>query len=545
VNCLKSALMIIVILLPSVAIAASGDLQIKCDPSAEIFIDGKHVGTTNKFDGGLFVENLLPGTHKIMAKMSGYYDVKTDVEIVAYKTAYIKVVFEGVKEKIKRFAPEEGPTVTLAGNLELRSAPVGASIFVDGHYKGDSDLLINNTKSGKRNVKFQKGDMVLEGSYIVPVNKTLKLKAHFKKMELINISEIEAMEIGSEGLGSERQIEEAIQIESISKKEEERVNFIAGIFDGVGMLEINLLPSSEGCHIQEKFGFWLYVKDRTNIISHTSLKPFFEYYGNAESKQILHTETREAPTGIVESRTDQFLLKPGMYKMQDYWSRFYAPEIEVAGGNKLKYEMLYNCNVGKFEFSVSNRPISIKELSDFVYKSFLKDNKYEEIRSKLDTLTKRYTVDLGISLDKIKITGNNYSEDINLPKELVAAFNLAYDKVNINMHSINSNRSIGQSSFVAKVTAGDRSLTRKIVDWDYESQKSFKFTIPETYSGLLTNNPTLEILISCANYANLKFEKNVQIVLLPDFEFEQGGIYYAGDYYDELITKLSEYNKNY
>jgi len=212
-------IMLIILILPIKAIAGTGDVQVLCEPGVAIFVDGKYWGVTTADEAGLFIEGLSPGAHSIKAEKRGFQTYADTVIVRNFETTPIKVSFRELKEKIERLAPEEENTVAKVGIVELRSAPFGAEVYVDGMTKGKCDIKISNVNIGEHRIKFVWNGKVLEDRFIINEGEKLKLKAHFKKSKIINVSEIEKKEKAEK----ERKEELARQAE----KEREKAKKIA------------------------------------------------------------------------------------------------------------------------------------------------------------------------------------------------------------------------------------------------------------------------------------------------------------------------------
>lgn len=194
-NFRRTLLVVILLLIPIHSFAGSGDLQVTCEPNVRIFIDGNLKGVTNEYDNGLFIEGLTPGRHTLKAVKSKYMPVVETVMIKEYKAVEVKINFKEFREEVIELKPEVKETIAKVGILELRSVPMGATVFVDGEKKpGSTDMQITNVKIGKHKIDFQRENQNLVGIFNLNENETLKLKAHFKKGKIINISEIEKFE---------------------------------------------------------------------------------------------------------------------------------------------------------------------------------------------------------------------------------------------------------------------------------------------------------------------------------------------------------------
>jgi len=173
--------------------AGTGDLQVYSEQGFEIYIDDVLAGTTNGFDRGLFVEGLESGSHTLRAEKAGFEPVLKKFNITGYRSWVITID----PDEVRQTGDREESTLP-AGAFGLRSAPMGAAVYIDGVYKGQTDLLVEGVRTGNRKVRFERDGSVVEGEFSVTQEETLKLKAHFREMTIINISTLE-----QEGMGRE------------------------------------------------------------------------------------------------------------------------------------------------------------------------------------------------------------------------------------------------------------------------------------------------------------------------------------------------------
>ena len=90
-------------------------------PGATIYLDNTLL--TKKSNG--LIMNIQEGTHTIKLTLPGYYDFEKMIDVYPYGTTYIEHTFEK-KEN----------------SLRIVSNPKGAEIFIDGIYKGKTDLSL-------------------------------------------------------------------------------------------------------------------------------------------------------------------------------------------------------------------------------------------------------------------------------------------------------------------------------------------------------------------------------------------------------------------
>jgi len=99
-----------------------GYLDIKSEPSGgAVYVDGSYYG-----NAPMVVGNLWPGTHNLVVKKPGYYDITDTFPITAGSTWYYNAVFNPYPAK-----PEYG-------SLQIDSNPGGAAVYLDNTYKGNT-----------------------------------------------------------------------------------------------------------------------------------------------------------------------------------------------------------------------------------------------------------------------------------------------------------------------------------------------------------------------------------------------------------------------
>lgn len=161
--------------------APTGDLQIFSSPDISIFIDEKYIGTTNIKQRGLFVSGLQVGGHSLTAIKNLHQTKMLHFNINQSQTTKLK--FELKFEHQAK-----------TSNLSLRSAPVGAKVFIDNKFKGETDLFLKGVLVGNYEIKFEMDEDVLKGVYKLSENEELKLLADFRKGNIDNINLVEKAE---------------------------------------------------------------------------------------------------------------------------------------------------------------------------------------------------------------------------------------------------------------------------------------------------------------------------------------------------------------
>jgi len=174
------------------ASAATGDLQVTCEPGVRIFIDNVFKGVSKESEGGLFISDLTPGPHSVKVIKKGFDPYEEPVVIKEFEAVEVVVKFAGTPEKVIPLSPlpESSEVTAPVGTLVLRSAPRGAFVFIDGEKKsGKTDMRIENIRAGQHKISFQRDSQDVFGTFVIEPDKTLELKADLKNGVIINISE--------------------------------------------------------------------------------------------------------------------------------------------------------------------------------------------------------------------------------------------------------------------------------------------------------------------------------------------------------------------
>ncbi len=179
--------------------AGTGDLQVTCESGVRIFIDDDFMGVSKGSEGGLFISDLTPGAHTLKVIKKGFDAYKGEVVIKEFEAVEVKIKFTKIAEKIIQVSPESGEAAAQVGVLELRSAPMGAAVFVDGEKKsGKTDMRIENIGVGQHTISFTREGQNLSGEFIIVPDGPLVLKADFKNGVISNISELKKNELEKE-----------------------------------------------------------------------------------------------------------------------------------------------------------------------------------------------------------------------------------------------------------------------------------------------------------------------------------------------------------
>ena len=111
-----------------------GFIRVDSNPSgAKVYLDGIYKGETP-----LFLSKVAEGTHTIKLTKQHYNDVTRTVSVSIGKTTH---VYE---------------TLTGYGSISISSSPSGASVYLDGYYKGVTPLFLSKVIEGSHTIKLVK-----------------------------------------------------------------------------------------------------------------------------------------------------------------------------------------------------------------------------------------------------------------------------------------------------------------------------------------------------------------------------------------------------
>lgn len=107
----------------------TGSLLIGAVPgNAEVVIDGVSYGGADHL-----IEALRPGSHQLLLKVEGYQQYQTDITITAGRTLSVNATLDPLLQR---------------GSLNVTSVPPGASVMVDGVYRGLTPLVVDELSAG-------------------------------------------------------------------------------------------------------------------------------------------------------------------------------------------------------------------------------------------------------------------------------------------------------------------------------------------------------------------------------------------------------------
>lgn len=161
----KQAILILLLAFTYTAISQNSYIQLVCEPHVSVSLDGTEKGVTTKEVGGIILEGLTPGTHKVSLKKKGFIEqlgmvnLKDGEVYTYYSSPFIP------KVSIAQVGPEgsvgmlaEKPEEVKTGNLKVQSIPI--EIFVKISELGVESEKVNdqwfaaNVQKGKYAVEY-------------------------------------------------------------------------------------------------------------------------------------------------------------------------------------------------------------------------------------------------------------------------------------------------------------------------------------------------------------------------------------------------------
>jgi len=129
------------------AIPATGFLYVSSTPSgASIYVDGIYKGVTP-----LEYSEISAGSHQVKITRSGYYDHTQTTSVTVGKTTPVSATLLSIPPTSNDILP-----IPTTGSLDVRSSPSGASIYIDGVYKGVTPKVISGLSAGSHQAKVTK-----------------------------------------------------------------------------------------------------------------------------------------------------------------------------------------------------------------------------------------------------------------------------------------------------------------------------------------------------------------------------------------------------
>jgi len=178
-----------------------GSLRIMVEPDdTEVYVDGYYAGEVDSFDGIFQRLHVRPGRHELALKRAGFRTHRVRLYAPAGGTLQIRYRMErgtgvdptegviGVPESAgsddpqppqarrdEAPAPEEAPSATRGGELNLIVKPADAAVYVDGVFRGNADDVAGlDVTPGKHRVEVVRpGYVTFERDVVVGPGQTV------------------------------------------------------------------------------------------------------------------------------------------------------------------------------------------------------------------------------------------------------------------------------------------------------------------------------------------------------------------------------------
>lgn len=111
----------------------------KIEKAAGIWVDGQYLGYLSELKGSKRIM-LLPGRHQLTARMTGYLDFETEIEVAAGEKREVRVA---MRENLTASYPDPDEMA----KVKLHVEPSRAAVFVNDRYVGHVDQFRGFRKS--------------------------------------------------------------------------------------------------------------------------------------------------------------------------------------------------------------------------------------------------------------------------------------------------------------------------------------------------------------------------------------------------------------
>lgn len=165
---------------PTIAPSGTGTLSVTSSPrGASVSLDGAYKGVTP-----VIITGVLSGTHQITVTSPGYQDYSTGVSVTAGQMASVVASLKdqtgstSTSLTTPTTAPTKAPPGTETGTLSVTTTPGGATVSLDGTYRGLSPLTLTGVSDGSHELKISKtGYQDFHTSVMVTGGKTTTVSA--------------------------------------------------------------------------------------------------------------------------------------------------------------------------------------------------------------------------------------------------------------------------------------------------------------------------------------------------------------------------------
>ncbi len=186
----------------------AADIQIRCEPGLEVFVDGELVGVSTAEDNGLHVADIAEGAHLVRIEKEGF---RAQTFTVDMRDTDLQVEV-GAFQPLPQRAPEETPTPRAvdpaagAGSLMILTAPQSCVVMLDGkpHAKDVPRLKLDDVAAGEHAIAFSApGQPRISGKLTVEAGQEITIRAN------LNLGEIKVVRNGETEVVKDREVDVA------------------------------------------------------------------------------------------------------------------------------------------------------------------------------------------------------------------------------------------------------------------------------------------------------------------------------------------------
>jgi len=158
-----------------------GHIQIKCEPGAQIFLDGNNMGSTRSDVGGLILQDVPSGKHTLKAGKEGYQSLEADIDLAGEQVLiYEFKSFIPTFETYEEGEESESTTVVKTGKIIIQTLPVECSISIPS-------LSVESLQKTKDKRIFDKVPAGIYEIELVSLEKKVKYNLHVKEDDTVRL----------------------------------------------------------------------------------------------------------------------------------------------------------------------------------------------------------------------------------------------------------------------------------------------------------------------------------------------------------------------
>ena len=166
---------------------AVGHVQIKCEPEVQIFLDGNFAGKTRADMGGLILENIPSGKHRLKAVKEGFQPLEKDIflsegqvymhEFKAFPSQV--ATYEEGQESQSRESPKTGKIIIQS--LPMECAISIPALNVQGMQKKKDRRILDKVPAGEYQMEFSALNKTLPYTVYLKPDQTVRIMVNFLK----------------------------------------------------------------------------------------------------------------------------------------------------------------------------------------------------------------------------------------------------------------------------------------------------------------------------------------------------------------------------